>query len=87
MRGVDRAVARDDDPVGGDLLPGPDDELVADHQLLDRDAGLDAVAEDGDVLRAELEQCPQGRAGLPLGPVLEVAAGEDEHGDAGATSR
>ena len=36
-----------------------------------------------DVLRAELEQCPQGRAGLPLGPLLEVAAGEDEHGDAG----
>ena len=41
------------------------------------------VAQHGDVLGAELEQGPQGGAGAALGPGLEVAAGEDERGDAG----
>ncbi len=83
QRGVDRRRAVLDDAVGGDLLARPHDEAVADGELLDRDALLDAVAEDGDVLGAELEQRPQRGAGAALGPGLEVAAGEDERRDAG----
>ena len=47
-------------------------------------ADLDAVAQHRDVLGAELEQRAQCGTGLPLGPLLEVAAGEDEHRDAGS---
>ena len=74
QRGVDRRRALLDDAVGGDLLAGPDDEAVADGELVDRDALLAAVAEDGDVLGAELEQGAQGGAGAALGAGLEVAA-------------
>ena len=81
--GVDGGGALLDHAVGGDLLAGADDEAVAHGQLVDGDAALDAVAQDGDVLGAQLEQGPQGGAGTPLGPGLEVAAGQDEHGDAG----
>ena len=83
QRGVDRRGALDDGAVGGDLLAGADDEAVADGELVDRDADLAAVAQHGDVLGAQLEQGPQRGAGAALGPGLEVAAGEDEHGDAG----
>ena len=83
QRGVDRRRAVVDDAVGGDLLARAHDEAVADGELVDRDARLVAVAEHGDVLGAELEQRAQGGAGAALGPGLEVAAGEDEHGDAG----
>ena len=82
-RRVDGRGALLDDAVGGDLLAGAHDEPVADGELVDRDADLVAVAEDGDVLGAQLEQGPQGGAGAALGPGFEVAAGEDEHGDAG----
>ena len=82
-RGVDGRGAGLDDPVGGDLLARPDDEAVADGELLDRDAHLGAVSDDGDVFGAELEQGTQGGAGAALGAGLEVAAGEDEHGDDG----
>ena len=44
---------------------------------------LDAVAEHGDVLRAELEQCLQRGARSSLRACLEVTAGEDEHRHAG----
>ena len=50
---------------------------------VDRDPHLDAVAQDGDVLGAELQQRPQRGPGPPLGPGLEVAAGQDERGHAG----
>ena len=83
QRRVDRRRALLDDAVGGDLLAGPHDEAVADGELLDRDAHLGAVAQHGDVLGAELEQRPQRGAGAPLGPGLEVAAGEDERRHAG----
>ena len=83
QRGVDRRRAVLDDAVGGDLLARSHDEAVADGELVDRDALLDAVAQDGDVLGAELEQRPQRGAGAALGPGLEVAAGEDERRDAG----
>ncbi len=48
------------------IFPGPHDELVAHRELGDRDAGLRAVAQHRDVLRAELEQGPQRGACLPL---------------------
>ena len=83
QRRVDGRGAVDDGPVGGHLLARAHDEAVADGELVDRDAGLDAVAEHGDVLGTELEQRLQGGAGAALGPGLEVAPGEDEHGDAG----
>ena len=67
--------------VGGDLLAGADDEPVADGEVADRDADLVAVAEDGHVLGAEVEQGAQRGAGGALGAGLEVAAGEDEHDD------
>ena len=80
-RGVDGGGAFFDDPVGGDLLAGADDEQVADGEVADRDADLVAVAEDGDVLGAQVEQGSQGGAGGALGAGFEVAAGEDEHDD------
>ena len=83
QRRVDGRGAVDDDPVGGHLLARAHDEAVADGELVDRDPDLDAVAEHGHVLGAELEQRLQGGAGAALGPGFEVAAGEDEHGDAG----
>ncbi len=85
--GVDRGGALDDDAVGGDLLAGTGDEQVADEQLADGDAGLRAgrsfAAQDGDVLGAHVQQRTQGGTGLPLGPGLEVASGQDEAGDRG----
>ncbi len=77
-RGVDRGRARGDDAVGRDLLAGADDELVTHRELLDRDADLLAVAQDGDVLGAHLEQGAQGGAGLTLGPGLGIAPGQQE---------
>ena len=70
--------ALDDHAVGGDLLAGADHEPVADRELVDRDADLDAVAQHRDVLGAELEQRAQRGAGPALGAGLEVAAGEEE---------
>ncbi len=67
--------------VGGDLLARADDEKVADSEVADRDPDLVAVAEDGHVLGAHVEQGSQCRAGGALGAGFEVAAGEDEHDD------
>ena len=78
QRGVDRRRAVFDDAVGGHLLTRADDEAVADGELGDRDALLDAVAQHGDVLGAQLQQRPESGAGASLGAGLEVAAGEDE---------
>ena len=58
QRLVDGRAALDDDAVSGDLLAGPDDEQVADDELVDRDEHLAAVAEHACLLRAELEQAP-----------------------------
>ena len=57
-----------DDAVGGDLLAGPNDEQVADGELVDRDAHLGAVAQHGDVLGAHVEQRPQRGAGARAWP-------------------
>ena len=70
QRGVDGRGAFFDDAVGGDLLAGADDEPVADGELADRDADLVAVAEDGDVLGAQVEQGSQGGAGACAWPGL-----------------
>ncbi len=79
QRRVDGRLPGLDHAVGGDLLPRPDDEQIADAQLLDGHAPLLAVrADEGDVLRAELEQRLQRRAGAALGARLEVAAHQDE---------
>ena len=80
-RGVDGRGAVFDDAVGGDLLAGADDEQIADRQFADRDPDLVAVADDGHVLGAQVEQGSQCRAGGALGAGFEVAAGEDEHDD------
>ena len=86
-RGVHCGVALLDHTVGGDLLARTDQELVADGELLGRDPHLvrsfRAVPEDGDVLGAQLEQCPQRGPGPPLRASLEVAAGQDEGRHAG----
>jgi hypothetical protein len=81
--GVDGGGAFDDDAVGSDLLPGANDEEVADGELVRGDADLAAAAQDGDVLGAEFEQGAEGCAGAALGAGLEVAAEQDEDGDAG----
>ncbi len=57
--------------------------MVVDRQLVDRNAHLGSVAENGDVFGAEFEQRLEGGAGPALGPGLEVAASQDEHGHAG----
>ncbi len=82
QRLVDRRGAVLDDPVGRHLLPWPDDEAIADRELLDRDPSLvTLVTEHRDVLGTEVEQRLQRRPCPPLRPRLEVAAGEDEGGD------
>ncbi len=82
-RGVDRGGTLLDHAVGGDLLAGPYDESVARGKLVAGDADLDAVAQHGDVLGAELQQGPQRGAGAALGAGLEVAPGQDERGHPG----
>ena len=81
---VDRRGAVDDDAVGGDLLAGPDDEEVADRELVDGDEHLDAVAQHAGLLRAELEQRADRLARAALGAGLEEAAEQDQRRDHGA---
>ena len=68
-------------PSVATFSPGRTTKTVADGELADRDADLVAVAEDGDVLGAHVEQGAQGGTGGALGAGFEVAAGEDEHDD------
>ena len=53
---VDRRFPLDHDSVGGDLLPRPDDEHIADLQLIHSYQHLRAVSEDACLLGFELEQ-------------------------------
>ena len=86
--GIDSPVRSDwstaDEPsstiaVGRDLLARARDEAIADGQLRDRDAPLDAArVEHRDVLRTELEQRTQRGARASPRASLEVAAGQDE---------
>jgi hypothetical protein len=70
--------------VGRHPLPRSHHEAHADAQLPDRDAPLGpGIVDHGHVLGAEVEERLQRGAGAPLGPRLEVPAGEDEGGDGG----
>jgi hypothetical protein len=80
---VDGGGPVDDLSVGPHLLPWPDDEEVADGQLVDRYADLPAVAQHRGVPRAQLKQRPHRLAGAPLRAGLEVAPGQQEHGHRG----
>ena len=68
-------------PSVATFSPGRTTKRSPTASCVDGDALLDAVAEHGDVLGAQLQQGAQRGAGAALGPGLEVAAGEDEHGD------
>src|SRR5699024_7197684 len=85
-RGVDRGAAGGDRPVGGDLLAGTDDELVAHYQLVDGYPLLLAVAEDGDLFSPEVKQSAEGGSGAALGALLEVASHQDERDHPGGDS-
>ena len=65
--------------------PGRTTNRSPDGELLDRDPDLPTRRrpQHGDVLGAQLEQRTQRGAGAALGAGLEVAAGEEERGDAG----
>ena len=52
-RGVDRGIAGFHDPVGCDLLTGPDHEHLTDGELPNRDPHLVAIAQHRDVLGAQ----------------------------------
>ena len=81
QRLVERRLALHDDAVGRDLLPGPDDDQVADDDLLDRDGDLVAVSQDARLLRSELEQHADRLARAALRARLEVAAEQDQRRD------
>jgi hypothetical protein len=82
-RGVDRGRAFGDDAIGGDLLARADAEDIPDDELIGWDPDLDPVTQDGDVLGAHVQQGAQCRSRTLLGVGLEVATGQDEHGDHG----
>ena len=71
-----------DNAVGGDLLAGPDDELVAHGQRADRHPLLRAVAEHSDVLAPSPARAVSAAPDRCLGLRLQVAAGQDGRGDA-----
>ena len=85
MRGVDGGAALLDDAVGGDLLARAARRTGRRRRAAS--TGIRTLARrrgsTRDVLGAELEQRPQRGPGAPLGPGLEVPAGEQERGDAG----
>ena len=71
-------------PSVATFSPGRTTKRSPTARLLDRDAALLALlVEHGDVLGAQVEQGLERRPGAALGPLLEVAAGEDEGGDDG----
>src|SRR5699024_624784 len=80
---VHRARAGDHGAIGGDLLPGPDHELITHGELGGGDQHLGAVAQDGDLLGAQLQQRAQRRSGLALGALLQVPAQQHEGDHAG----
>ena len=76
-RRVDCRISLDDDPVGGDLLAGPDHELVADAQHLDRNT-LFTPSLRTETSFAPISRAPGGRRRPPPGAGFEVSAGQDE---------
>ncbi len=82
-RGVDRRGALLDDPVGGHLLPRPDDEPVADDEVGGGHAHLGPAAQHRHVAGPQVEQRAEGRPRPPLRPRLDEAPEQHERGDAG----
>ena len=82
-RRINGRAARDHDPVGGDLLPGPDNELFARGKLLHGDPHLGAVPQHRGVPGPQRQQRAQRRAGPAPGAGLEVATEQDQRGHAG----
>ena len=84
-RRVNDRTPLDDDSVGRDLVPRSHDEQVVHDEGADRHPHLAAAArsvvQDGDVLRAEIEQGPHRCAGHDFRARLHEAAGEYEDGD------
>ena len=78
---VHRGLSGQDDGVDRDLLARPDHDLVADDDLLDRDLGLGAVADDPGGAGLQAEQRADGLAGAGLGPGLEQPAEQDQRED------
>jgi len=75
------ALALDHDPIGGDLLPGADDDHVPDLDGFDRHLDLRSLAEDAGRVRPKLHQPPDRPGGAALGRLLHVTAGEVERHD------
>ncbi len=71
------------DPVCRDLLTGPDDEPLADDELVDRHEHLDTVTQDVRLLRSQLEERADRLAGAAARAGLQVAPDEDQRRDHG----
>ena len=82
--GVDGARAVRDHAVGREPFSRPYHEKVVDPQLRNGHAVLDAGAQDGRVLRSQLEQRAQRRAGSALGSDLHIAPDQQECHQGGA---
>ena len=80
---VHRGRPVDDHAVGGQLLAGAHQELVAHPELGRGDLVLGAVAQHRHGLGAELQQGPQRVTGPALGAGLEVAPCQQKRGDPG----
>ena len=81
---VDRGLAEQHLPVGGDAFSRADDEHVPGAQHTDRDLALGAVrVEHAHVLRGRARQLAHRLAGDAPGPCLVQAAREKERGDGG----
>ena len=63
--------------------PGRTTNRSPTQESLDRDPHFATAPQHRDVLGAQVQQRAQRRTGAPLGAGLEVAPGEDEHGDRG----
>ena len=79
---VNGGQALDDDAIGRDFLAGPDQDQVADDQIVDRHGDDLAVAQQVGGLRLQVEQPPDGGMRLALGLFLQIAAQQDETDDA-----
>ena len=81
---VHRRLSEDDLAVGGDRLPGPDDEPVTDSERRHRAAPLEPAGVDhAHVLGSDRRQCPECVARPLPGPRFEVASGQHEGRDPG----
>ena len=80
QRGVHGAGSFEHRAVGGELLAGTHYQYIAHGHLACSNALLDPVTQDHRALGTQREQCGQRIAGLGLGPVLQVAAEQQQCG-------